>query len=141
MDSRLRNIIDALTYNVYNYTCLGLFEKHKLMLSLHMTVKILEGENDINLKMLDFFLKGSLSLEKHPRKKPYAWYPDQGWEDLMVLTELMGSEHAFASLANSVERNEADWRRFYESEKPEEETLPGGLSDNLDQFEQILVLR
>ena len=141
LDSRLRNIIDALTYNVYNYTCLGLFEKHKLMLSLHMTVKILEGENDINLKMLDFFLKGSLSLEKHPRKKPYAWYPDQGWEDLMVLTELMGSEHAFASLANSVERNEADWRRFYESEKPEEETLPGGLSDNLDQFEQILVLR
>lgn len=31
--SRLRNIIDTLTTDVYNYTCLGLFEKHKLLLS------------------------------------------------------------------------------------------------------------
>lgn len=31
LESRLRNIIDKLTNNVYDYTCLGIFEIHKLM--------------------------------------------------------------------------------------------------------------
>ena len=30
----------ALTYDVYNFTCLGLFETHKLMLSFQMTIKV-----------------------------------------------------------------------------------------------------
>jgi dynein heavy chain len=33
LEGRLRNIIEALTYDVYSYTCLGLFERHKLMFS------------------------------------------------------------------------------------------------------------
>ena len=36
LEGRLRNIIEAATYDVYNYTCLGLFEKHKLMLSFQV---------------------------------------------------------------------------------------------------------
>lgn len=31
LEGRLKNIIEASTSDVYNYTCLGLFEKHKLM--------------------------------------------------------------------------------------------------------------
>ena len=141
LDSRLRNVIDALTYNVYNYTCLGLFEKHKLMLSFQMTCNVLKGENDIDLVMLDFFLKGSLSLEKNARKRPYEWFPEQGREDLMALTVLKGEEHAFATLADSIEADEAAWRTYYEYEKPEVESLPDGLTDKLDLFEQMLVLR
>jgi dynein heavy chain len=60
LEGRLRNIIDANTFDVYNYTCLGLFEKHKLMLSFQMTIKILEGEGEMNQEYLTFFLKGSL---------------------------------------------------------------------------------
>jgi len=33
LENRLRNIIDKLTLNVYDYTCLGVFEVHKLMFS------------------------------------------------------------------------------------------------------------
>ena len=44
LEGRLRNVIEALTYDVYSYTCLGLFERHKLMFSFQMTIKILEGE-------------------------------------------------------------------------------------------------
>lgn len=43
LEGRLRNVTEALTFDVYNYTCLGLFEKHKLMFSFQMTIKILEG--------------------------------------------------------------------------------------------------
>ena len=33
LENRLRNIIDKLTLYVYDYTCLGIFEIHKLMFS------------------------------------------------------------------------------------------------------------
>ena len=40
LEGRLRNVVEALTYDVYNFTCLGLFETHKLMLSFQMTIKV-----------------------------------------------------------------------------------------------------
>lgn len=55
---RLQKIIDHLKYAVYNYACTGLFEKHKLMFSLQMALKLMEGEGQINYAELDFFLKG-----------------------------------------------------------------------------------
>lgn len=36
LEGRLRNIVEATTYDVYNYTCLGLFERHKLMFSFQV---------------------------------------------------------------------------------------------------------
>ena len=36
LEARLRNIVEALTYDVYDYTCLGLFESHKLMFSFQV---------------------------------------------------------------------------------------------------------
>ena len=29
--TRVKNIIEKLTMNIYNYTCLGIFERHKIM--------------------------------------------------------------------------------------------------------------
>lgn len=43
LGGRLAAITDTLTSDVYSYTCLGLFECHKLMLSFQMAVKILEA--------------------------------------------------------------------------------------------------
>lgn len=48
LEGRLRVVTEALTFDVYNYTCLGLFESHKLMLSFQMTLKILEGESPLD---------------------------------------------------------------------------------------------
>ena len=89
LEGRLHSIIDCLTVDVYNYTCLGLFERHKLMFSFQMTIKLLEADRPLDPQLLNFFLKGNLSLEKHPCRKPHDWLPDQGWQDLMRLTELV----------------------------------------------------
>uniref|UniRef100_A0A8C6UNI0 Dynein heavy chain ATP-binding dynein motor region domain-containing protein n=1 Tax=Neogobius melanostomus TaxID=47308 RepID=A0A8C6UNI0_9GOBI len=60
---RLKNIMNALTYNVYNYGCTGLFEKDKLLFSFNMTIKIEQPEGRVPQEELDFFIKGlSFSL-------------------------------------------------------------------------------
>uniref|UniRef100_A0A6S8LSH1 AAA+ ATPase domain-containing protein n=1 Tax=Dunaliella tertiolecta TaxID=3047 RepID=A0A6S8LSH1_DUNTE len=121
LENRLHNIIEALTFDIYSYTCLGLFEKHKLMFSFQMTIKILEGETPLDSNFIDFFLKGNLSLEKARRLKPYDWLPDQGWQDLTRLVQLgssklnaSGKVHPLARLADDIEADEAIWREFYE---------------------------
>jgi dynein heavy chain len=45
-------------------------------------------------QFLDFFFKGNLSLERHPRPRPHDWLPDQGWQDVMALTELAETKKA-----------------------------------------------
>uniref|UniRef100_A0A383W4S5 Dynein-1, subspecies f n=1 Tax=Tetradesmus obliquus TaxID=3088 RepID=A0A383W4S5_TETOB len=149
LDGRLRSIIDTLTADVYGYTCLGLFEKHKLMFSFQMAVKILEaGPTPLDPQFLDFFLRGNLSLEKHPRRKPHDWLPVQGWQDLMRLAELAaakqtpgGGQHVLCGVADDITADEAAWQTYYEREAPETAPLPNGYSSKLSQFEVLLLLR
>jgi dynein heavy chain len=170
IERRVYNIVEGLTYDVYNYTCLGLFEKHKLLLrcdiyqfyldekdensklsmlppflynviSFQMALKILEGDGELDHEYLDFFIKGSVSLEHSDRSKPYSWVPELGWEDMMRLDSLKGSESKLAGIANSVENNEVSWREWYGAKKPEEAPLPDGYEQSVSMLEKMLVLR
>jgi len=87
---------------------IGLFEVHKLLFSFQMTIKIQEVEESLQHEELDFFIKGNISLEKSSRLKPYNWIPDQGWEDIIRLSEI--SPDVFGSLPGDVEKNEKAWK-------------------------------
>lgn len=43
LGERIKAVVDYHTYAVYRYTTRGLFEKHKLLLSLAMTARILQA--------------------------------------------------------------------------------------------------
>jgi dynein heavy chain, axonemal len=88
LPKRLVKIMDTLKYTVYNYACTGLFEKHKLMFSFQMTIKLMELDSLIDPVELNFFLKGDVSLEVPSTNKPNTWLLDQGWKDLLKLSSL-----------------------------------------------------
>ncbi|CAL8343019.1 unnamed protein product [Lota lota] len=136
---RLKNIMDTLTHNVYNYGCTGLFERHKLLFSFNMTVKIEQAEGRAPQDELEFFLKGNLSLEKSKRKKPCAWLPDQGWEDIVRLAELFPEQ--FGSLPEDVEKHLGQWEAWYDLEAPEQSAFPLKYEENLTTFQRLLLLR
>ena len=125
IEFNVRNKLQMIKLRVLPPT--GLFEKHKLMFSFQMALKILEGERELNHEHLDFFLKGNLSLEKSNRKKPFTWLPDQGWEDIIRLVEVAQSQprgsdsgtegvSPLVNLADDIECNESVWKDFYELE-------------------------
>lgn len=58
LENRLRNMSSSITVNIYDYTCTGIFERHKLMFSFQMTCMVMEGDGRLNRPELDFFLKG-----------------------------------------------------------------------------------
>uniref|UniRef100_H3DEJ9 Dynein axonemal heavy chain 10 n=1 Tax=Tetraodon nigroviridis TaxID=99883 RepID=H3DEJ9_TETNG len=139
LSRRLSNIMSTLTYSVYNYGCTGLFERHKLLFSFNMTVKIEQALERVPQEELDFFIKGNLSLEKSKRKKPFDWLPDQGWEDLVKLAELFPER--FSSLPDDVERNASEWKSWYDLDGPEQVAFPTKYAETLTPFQKLLLLR
>lgn len=52
------------TFAFNRNTCRALFERHKLLFSFHMCVKILENQGKINAAEYNFFLKGGVVLDR-----------------------------------------------------------------------------
>lgn len=110
---RLKNILEALTWDIFSYVCLGLFEQHKLMFAFQITCKIMQQEGLLDPAELDFFIKGKLSLDAAPQAKPAAWIPDQ-----VGKTASRPPHHRPATTAFS--QNEMrDWKELSEGSRPE----------------------
>lgn len=48
LDDRIVGLNAYHTLAVYKYTCRGLFEKHKLLLSIHIAARVLASMGDFN---------------------------------------------------------------------------------------------
>ncbi|CAB3257120.1 unnamed protein product [Arctia plantaginis] len=135
---RLRNIIDMLTKNVYDYGCTGIFERHKLLYSFQMDIKLEQSEDRVSQAQLDFFIKGNVSLEKSSRPSPATWIPAQGWQDIMKLSTDFES---FTQLPDYITRNLVEWQEWFDSDTPESEDIPNKYRDHLQPFEILMLLR
>ncbi|KAJ1569988.1 Dynein heavy chain 10, axonemal, partial [Nowakowskiella sp. JEL0078] len=138
LTKRLAKIIDTLKYAVYNYACTGLFEKHKLMFSFQMTMKLQEAEGQLDPIELNFFLKGDISLDQPASPKPFVWLSDQGWRDILRLSTINAN---FANLSNNISENEEIWKIWVKEESPENCSFPMGYSERLTLFQQLCLLR
>jgi dynein heavy chain len=90
LDTRLDYMNKSLTENFYDYTCTGIFEKHKLMFSFQLCSMIMDNAGTLDRRELDFFLKGDTSIEAATSAKPESahWLSDGGWKDILCLTKL-----------------------------------------------------
>jgi dynein heavy chain, axonemal len=76
INERIVSLNEYHTYSVYKNTCRALFEKHKLLFSLQMTVKIMEANGKLNKEEYDFLLRGGQVLDKdaQPSNPFNEWY-------------------------------------------------------------------
>lgn len=70
--------------------CRGLFERHKLLLSLQMCVRILQSASQVNTEEWQFFLKGGQVLDRsqQPANPGPAWISDLAWDSITQLDHL-----------------------------------------------------
>jgi dynein heavy chain len=136
--SRLKIIKEYLTTLVYDFTCMGIFERHKLMFSFKMTTMIMDGDDELNQPELNFFLKGNTSLDEIDRKKPYEWISDNGWKDINML-ETLGE--AWTGFIDNLVNSGKAWKDWYDLDSPETSPIPNGYTDKLSKFQTLLLMR
>ena len=98
---RNANIIDYLTFEVFRYTCRGLYEEHKFLFTLLLPLKIgQQSGGDIKHEEFQILVKGGAALDlKTVQAKPCKWITDLTWLNLVQLSKLP----QFSEILNQVQ--------------------------------------
>ena len=140
MEERIDVLNDWHTKSVYENTCRGLFEKHKLLFSFRMCAKKLMTENKINLTEYNYFLKGGVVFDRStlPDNANHEWLSDQCWDNICQLTNLSS---VFSDMVDSLNQNGRSWKQWFLDSTPESLRLPGDWDNKLNEFQKMIVLR
>ncbi|XP_053577059.1 dynein axonemal heavy chain 1 [Bombina bombina] len=136
VDKRIVNINTYFTFSLYCNVCRSLFEKHKLMFSLLLCVRILMHQGLIRIEEWRFLLSGGTvsTLAENPCPE---WLPERAWRDIQALSGLSN----FSNIKEQIKNNSEEYRRICDSPDPHREPLPGQWGQALDSFQKMLVLR
>ncbi|XP_076808265.1 dynein axonemal heavy chain 5-like [Clavelina lepadiformis] len=137
-NKRIQNIIEYLTFEVFRYTTRGLYEEHKFLYVLLLTLKIALNMGQITHTEFQTFIKGGASLDLNTcEPKPKKWILDMTWLNLVQLSKLP----QFSQVLNQISRNDKAWKAWFDEAAPEESTIPDGYSSSLDTFRKLLLIR
>ncbi|RYH28883.1 hypothetical protein EON65_10520, partial [archaeon] len=138
LDNRLRNMIDTVMRQIYDYTCTGIFERHKLMFSFQMTCMVMQGEGTLENEVLDFFLKGDTSLEGVSEACPVTWLSSANWKDLVRMSEL---KDVYLELLKDFKTRHSVWKDWYDLEAPETTPIPNDFHNRLSPLQRLGLMR
>ncbi|XP_018911445.2 dynein axonemal heavy chain 5 [Bemisia tabaci] len=137
-EERINNILQYLTLVVWQFTLRSLYEKHKVLFTLMLAMKIDCHQGNITHDEFLTFIKGGASLDLNAvTPKPFRWILDVTWLNLVEISRIT----YFSSILTKIKQNEREWRVWYEKERPEEEEIPCGYHKSLDVFRKLLLIR
>ena len=133
LEDRLNNLNNYFTYSLYENVCRSLFEKHKLLFSFMLTVKILQGYNKMNDIEWRYLLAGPTGdIKLAPN--PTDWISENTWPDMYRQIYGLSQLPAFKGFEEYFTKKISLFKRIYDSSNPHEEPLPEEWNDKLEEF-------
>lgn len=136
LDQRIINLNDFFTLSVYNNVCRSLFERHKLLFSFILCVKILQGDDRIDGLQYRFLLSGISPQGKQAPLPASTWLEANAWSDLCALAGIK----EFNDLPDSFNKYLFQWQEVFDSTEPHRMTFPAPF-ENVSPLERLCLLR
>lgn len=134
---RIKNITEYLNYDIYSYKSRGLYETHKFLFALLLTLKIDVDSGRVSFEEFQNFIKGGAALNiAECEPKPFKWLTDVIWLNLIQLSTMS----TYANILDNVKNREKVWRSWAKKNRPEDEPLPDEFA-KLDEFRKLLLIR
>ena len=136
LSRRLSKIADTLKMFVYNFVSVGLFERHKIMFSLQVTLQLLRGDSRINQKEIDLLLKGNVAIDNPSILPPFTWITMQSWKNLLLLKDSIAE---LVGIVDHLSQNEDAWKTWFMTKNIEDLELP--IVVEISDFQKLCVIR
>jgi dynein heavy chain len=137
LEQRLQKLKDFLTYSVYKNVCRSLFERHKLLFSFLMCIKILQGDNQVDGEQWRFLISGTCGPNFVDVKNTVSWVEKRAWAEVCAMSTIK----CFDGLATGFSAHDKDWRAIFDSAEPHNLPLPGEWDKKLNSLQKMCVLR
>lgn len=136
IDQRIINLNDCFTLSVYNNVCRSLFERHKLLFSFILCIKILQGDDRIDGVQYRFLLSGISPSSKQEKLPASSWLEFNVWNDICALAGIK----EFQNLTNSFVQDIAVWQQVFDSVEPHRMDFPAPFK-SVSPLERLCILR
>ncbi|CAD8156782.1 unnamed protein product [Paramecium pentaurelia] len=140
IEERLKNLNDYFTYSLYENICRSLFERHKLLFSFMLCIKILQGAQMMDDKQWRYLLAGPQGDIKIAQN-PTAWISDNSWPDIYRQIKGVSTIDAFKGFDQFFMDNTDQFKGIWDSSQPQKEQLPEPWQGQLTQFEKLIFLK
>jgi dynein heavy chain, axonemal len=137
IEKRAQNINEYFTFSLFTNVCRSLFEKHKLLFSFMLIIRILMDSERVDYDEWKFLLAGGGIPDKALQNPAPEWLSPQSWLEVLALGQLP----AFRSFDDDFTNNLEHFKKIFDSSQPHKESLPGKWKDRLNGFQSLLVLR
>lgn len=136
---RIEMLNEYHTYSTYLNTCRGLFERHKLLFSFHVCMKLLQADGNFVEGEYTFLLLGGIVFDRSKQIENPAthWITDECWDNVTELDKVSG----FHGIAEDVVNTHKEWFAWYSASHPEKLPLIGKWDQNCNQFQKMLIIR
>jgi dynein heavy chain len=137
IELRVKHINSYFSFSLFTNVCRSLFEKHKLLYSFLLTIRILMNENKIDNDEWRFLLAGGTSVPSGMANPAPSWITAQSWNEIMSLSSLPAFTGFEQEFVDSIDV----FKRLFDSSQPQKERLPTKWQATLSPFQKLLVLR
>ena len=131
---RLQYLVENITYEVFNYSRRGLFDKHKLIVATMLMLRVMQRKALISGDYVEYLVMGK-SVPNPPQMtaKVQEYLTVQQWGNVCALKEI----EFFKPLSDELELNVEAWKEWVELPNPEEEDLPGEWQKKTSGFQKV----
>ena len=136
LNKRVEALTESITFEAFNYTRRGLFEKHKLLVATMLCLRILVRKKKIDESEVMALIKKEVALDVPNQAESLKFIPESAWAAVKGLENVK----LFANLISQMESEALQWRKWYAEEKAEAAELPRAFKD-VSLFHRLLLLR